>query len=252
MIKTRVIPCLLLKNSVLVKTVQFGSPRYVGDPINAVRIFNEKEVDELALVDITATVQNKKPPFDFLKKIAEECFMPVAYGGGIRQLEDIGKIFNLGIEKVIINSQAAENPEFVKQAAEKFGSQSIAVSIDARKNALGNYEVFTRSGTKTANVNPVDFATLMAKMGAGEIFLNSIDKDGTMSGYDLELIREVSDAVNVPIIASGGAGKKEDFREAVDAGASAVAAGSIFVFYGKNRSVLISYPTKKELEQVFN
>jgi len=250
MLKTRVIPCLLLKNGALVKTIQFKEPKYIGDPINAIRIFNEKEVDELVLLDITATIENKKPPVKILGKIAAECFMPLAYGGGIKTIEEIKELFNLGIEKAVINSYAAENSSFIKQAAEIFGSQSIVISIDVKKNELGEYEVFTRSGKKATGLNPVDFAVLMAKMGAGEIFLNSIDKDGRMLGYDVELIKAVSHAVAIPVIASGGAGKIGDFKNAVSAGASAVSAASMFVFYGKNRAVLINYPTQEELKKV--
>ncbi|MFA5386116.1 MAG: AglZ/HisF2 family acetamidino modification protein [Candidatus Paceibacterota bacterium] len=252
MLKTRVIPCLLLQNDILVKTIGFKNPKYIGDPINAIRIFNEKEVDELVLLDVTATIENKKLPIKILEKIAAECFMPLAYGGGIKTIEEIKQLFNLGIEKVVINSCAAENPAFIKQAAENFGSQSIVVSIDARKNELGAYEVIASSGTKSTGKNPVDFAMEMAMIGAGEIFLNSIDKDGAMTGYDVELIEKVAKAVNIPVIASGGAGKIEDFKTAVDAGASAVAAASMFVFYGKNRAVLISYPTQEELKKVLS
>lgn len=247
MLKTRVIPCLLLKDLGLVKTVQFGSPTYVGDPINAVKIFNNKEIDELIFLDITATIEKRKPSFDFISKIASECFMPFGYGGGIRSLEEIKEILRLGAEKVAINSYVFENPEFIKEASKLFGSQSIIVSIDVKKN-----EVFINSGTRSTGLNPVDCAIKMEQMGAGEIFLNSIDKDGTMEGYDLELIKSVSEKVNIPVIISGGAGKLEDFKKAINHGASAVSAGSMFVFIGKNRAVLINYPSQRELEQVLN
>lgn len=248
MLKTRVIPCLLLENEALVKTVNFKDPTYIGDPINAIRIFNEKGVDELVVLDRTATPHGKKPPMELLAKIAKECFMPLAYGGGIRSIEEIREILGLGIEKVVINSYAAENPSFIEQAAEAFGSQSVVVSMDARREASGAYRLFTHGGARATGLDPVDFSREAAKRGAGEIFLNSIDRDGTMSGYDLELIEKVSRAVPIPVVACGGAGTIADFKHAVDAGASAAAAASMFVFYGKNRAVLINYPDEKELE----
>lgn len=251
MLKTRVIPCLLLKNRGLVKTIKFKDPKYVGDPINAVKIFNEKEVDELLFLDITATVENRKPNFSIISDIASESFMPFGYGGGVKDLNDMKELFNLGVEKVIINSYAVENPEFIKRAADLFGSQSVVVSIDVKKTLIGKYEVFTYGGKKNTKLEPVKFAIKMQEMGAGEIFLNSIDRDGTMQGYDIELIKNVSQSLSVPVIACGGAGKIEDFAEAVKkGGASAVAAGSMFVFHGKHRAVLINYPSVQILERV--
>ncbi len=250
MLKTRVIPCLLLRNLGLVKTVKFSDSKYVGDPMNTVKIFNDKEVDELLFLDISATNEERKPPFDLLSCIASEAFMPFGYGGGLNDLEDVEKILKIGIEKVIINTHAFKNPEFIKKLANKFGSQSIVVSIDVKKNIEGNYEVFINSGKVNTKKNPIYYAIEMEKMGAGEIFLTSIDRDGTGEGYDLDLIREVSNAVNIPVISYGGAGKLEDFSKAVNAGASAVAAGSLFVFLGPYRAVLFSYPTKNELKRV--
>ena len=247
MLKTRVIPCLLLKNEGLVKTVNFKDSKYIGDPINAVKIFNEKEVDELVFLDTTATKEGRGPNFELISKIASECFTPFSYGGGIRNLEDLEKILRLGVEKVVINTYAVEKPEFIKEASNKFGSQSITVSIDAKKNKKGDYEIFVNGGTKETGINAVDFAVLMEKKGAGEIILSSIDKDGTMTGYDLELISLVSKFLGIPVIAAGGAGKIEDFKKAIKAGASAVAAGSMFVFVGQNRAVLINYPSREEL-----
>lgn len=253
MLKTRVIPCLLLKSDGLVKTVKFSQPKYVGDPINAVKIFNEKEVDELVFLDITATIENRKPPFDLISRIASECFMPFCYGGGITTVEDIAELFKLGVEKVAINTQALRNPSLIERAAESFGSQSIVVSIDAKKNLFGKYRVFMHGGRKSAKIDPVSFAKQMEAAGAGELLLNSIDRDGTGQGYDLELIRTVSESVRIPVIACGGAGKLDDFSEAVkDAGASAVAAGSLFVFQGPHRAVLITYPATSELERRLN
>ena len=253
MLKTRVLPCLLLDRERLVKTVQFKDPSYIGDPINAVRIFNTKEVDELVLVDITATFEKRKPSFELIAKISDECRMPLTAGGGIRSHEDIARLLSIGVEKVVINSLAMENPDFIQEAAERAGSQAIVVSIDVQRHADGRYEAFSQGVRKASGLHPVAWAKTVEEKGAGEIFLNSIDRDGTMRGYDVELIRQVSEAVSIPVIACGGAGKLEDFREAVHAGgASAVAAGSFFVCHGRRRAVLINFPTKKELESVLS
>ena len=250
MLKSRVMPCLLLHNDSLVKTVKFKDPSYIGDPINAIRIYNEKEVDELIVLDITATIEERRPPIKILKEIASECFMPVAYGGGIRNLEDIKTIFNLGIEKVALNTYAAENPSFIRMAADEFGSQSIIVSIDARKKASERYEVCTHGGRKATKLDPAQYAVQMEAMGAGEILLTSIDQDGTQEGYDVELIRQVTSAVGIPVIACGGAGKISDIGKAVkQGGAAACAAGSMVVYFGRNRAVLINFPARKELEE---
>jgi cyclase len=252
MLKTRIIPCLLLKGQGLVKTVKFNHPKYVGDPINAVKIFNEKEVDEIVLLDISATVERRRPQLKIIGEIASECFMPLAYGGGLRNFDDIKSIFNLGVEKVIINSYAAENPNFISEASNFYGSQSVVVAIDVKKSSKDKYEIFTRGGKKKTNHDPVEYAMKMERLGAGEIFLNSIDRDGTMEGYDIEMIKRVTEAVSIPVIACGGAGKIEDFVDAVKkGGASAVAAGSMFVFHGKHRAVLITFPEPALLEEVF-
>ena len=251
MLRTRVIPCLLLENAQLVKTIKFKDPTYIGDPVNAIKIYNEKEVDELIFLDITATVRNSKLAYKIIRDIADECFMPLTYGGGIQTIEDIRKILSIGVEKVAINTYAIENPLFVKQATEAFGSQSIVVSIDAKRTRDGKYEVYTHGARKRTGKFATEVARLMEEQGAGELLLNSIDNDGTMEGYDLELIKEVSSSVNIPVIACGGAGTIEDFGLAVNkVGASAVAAGSLFVFHGRNRSVLISFPTQEELSRV--
>ncbi len=249
MLMTRVMPCLLLQDDRLVKTVQFKDPRYVGDPVNAIKIYNEKEVDELVVLDISATLEGRKPPFEMLAEIADECFMPLTYGGGVHTLETVAKLFKIGVEKVVINTHAVEDPRFITQAAEIYGSQAILASIDAKKTASG-YEVFTRSGTKGTGLEPATFAREMAKRGAGEILLTSIDREGTMQGYDVELIHAVSGAVSIPLIACGGAGQIGHFKQAVDAGASAVAAGSMAVYIGKSRAVLVNFPTAKELSAV--
>lgn len=249
----RVIPCLLLRENGLVKTTRFRKPRYIGDPINAVRILNEKEVDELVIVDISATVERRKPAFDLLAAIASECFMPLTYGGGIRDLADVRRIIASGVEKVLINSAAINRPDFVEEVAKVTGSASVVVSLDVKKSWTGNFQIFTDSGTKNTQRNPVETAAEMARRGAGEILLNSIDRDGTGKGYDLKLVKQVVDAVNIPVIACGGAGNSAHLLEVVNrAGVTAVAAGSIFVFHGKHQAVLISYPTQQELKAIFN
>jgi len=248
MLINRIMPCLLLVDGGLVKTVQFENPQYVGDPINAIRIYNEKEVDELIFLDITASQKGKKPNFQLLSEIASECFMPVTYGGGVRDLEDARRIFQLGIEKISLNSCLFEKPDFVSEMAAVFGSQAVLASIDARKKLDGGYEVFRANGKIATGRQPVEFAQYIEKLGAGEILLNSIDRDGTQSGYDIELISQVSYAVSIPIIACGGAGSVQDFARAIkEGGASACAAGSMVVYFGRNRAVLINFPSRSEL-----
>ena len=249
----RIIPVLLLKNAGLYKTVKFKDPKYIGDPLNAVKIFNEKEVDELLFIDITATIENRRPPIKFLSEIASECFMPLCYGGGIATIGDIKSIINAGVEKVSINSYAVKNPRFIKEISDIYGSSTIVVSIDVKKSFLGKYEVHIHGGKVNTKLDPVNFAVQMAEAGAGELLLNSIDRDGTMTGYDQDLIKKVSLSVDIPVIACGGAGKLADFSGVVNnAGASAVAAGSMFVFHGKHKAVLINYPSQNELKELFN
>jgi cyclase len=251
MIRPRVIPALLLKGQGLVKTVKFKAPKYLGDPINIVKIFNDKEVDELTFLDITATNEKRRPPFEMLGKITSECFMPLGYGGGIRGMEDVKTLLSLGIEKVILNTVAVENPAFVSEVAEYAGSQAVVVSMDVKKGLLGKYELFTHSGKKGAGLDPVRHALEMEVRGAGELFVNAIDRDGMMQGYDLDLVRRVAEAVNVPVVACGGAGNIQHLAEAIQkGGASAAAAGSMFVFQGPLRGVLISYPSQEELRRV--
>jgi cyclase len=250
MIKPRVIPALLLKGQGLVKTVKFKEPKYLGDPINIVRIFNDKEVDELVLLDITATPEKRGPQFDLLKNIASEAFIPLAYGGGIRSMDDVKKLLSIGIEKLIMNTSAVETPSLVREVADHAGSQAAVVSMDVKKGLLGKYEVLAHCGQKKTGLDPVKHAVEMERMGVGEILINSIDRDGTMQGYDLELVRKVADAVSVPVVACGGAGNLSHVSEVIKQGhASAAAAGSIFVFQGPLRGVLISYPTPKELKE---
>lgn len=249
MLRTRVIPCLLLRNGGLVKTIRFETPRYVGDPINAVRIFNQKEVDELMFFDIGATVAGRRPNFDLIRDIATEAFMPFGYGGGVRTVEDVRALVGLGVEKVVLNAAAVERPELITEASELAGSQSVVVSIDVKKGMLGRYEVLTHNATRRTGLNPVEWAQQAQARGAGEIVVNSVDRDGTMKGYDLVLLKRVADAVTVPVVACGGAGSLDDFAAAVrEGGASAVAAGSLFVFHGKHRAVLITYPEYSSLE----
>jgi imidazole glycerol-phosphate synthase subunit HisF len=248
----RIIPCLLLRNNGLVKTIKFRESVYIGDPINAVKIFNEKEVDELIFLDIDASKKDKEPSYDLIRNIASECFMPFAYGGGVASLEQIEKIIKSGAEKIIINTQAFLQKKFVREAVEKFGSSTIVVSMDIKKGLFDNYSVYIKGGSRNTGRNPVEYAKEIEDSGAGELFINSIDRDGVMEGYDLDLISKVSSSVRIPVIACGGAGKPEDFRLAfLKGGASAVAAGSFFVFHGKRRAVLITYPSYTEISALF-
>jgi len=252
MLRNRVIPTLLLKNNGLVKTTKFKDPVYVGDPINAVKIFNDKEVDELILLDITATNENKEINFKKIEEIISEAFMPIGYGGGIKTIKQIEKLFKMGLEKVIINSAAYSNPNLIKEAVTIFGSQSIVLSVDIRKDFLGNYKLYSNSGTVKQNIKVEDHLKRVEDLGAGEIYLNNIDKDGTLTGYDFEFINIFSTLVSVPVIVAGGAASLEDFTKATEAGADAVSAGAMFVFQGVHRAVLISYPNYKELEKKLN
>lgn len=248
----RVIPTLLLKGEGLVKTVKFKDPHYVGDPRNAIRIFNEKEVDELVFLDIMASKENRGPNFKMLQEIASECFMPVGYGGGIRTVEAARKIFNIGIEKVILNTAALETPELVSAVADISGSQSVVVSIDVKKSWKGAYRVYAHSRKKKLKRDVLEYAQEMEEKGAGEIIINSVDRDGTYEGYDLALVSEVSRHVNIPVIASGGASSLQNLKEAVlEAGASAVTAGSLFIYHGVNKAVLINYPKHEKLKELF-
>lgn len=260
MFRPRIIPCLLLQDKGLVKTIQFKDPRYIGDPLNAVRIFNDKEADELLFLDIMASRQQgilgklrkKSILLPMIEKISGECLMPLTYGGGVTTLEDIRGLFHAGVEKVAINTQAVHNPTLITDASDSFGSQSILVSIDAKKRPNGTYEVYINGGRKATGLDPAAHARMMEERGAGEIMIHSIDQDGMMTGYDIELIKYVADAVNIPVVACGGAGKLTDFARGYFEGhASALAAGSMFVFHGRKRAVLISYPGRREAEELF-
>ncbi len=249
MILPRVIPVLLLSGSGLVKTTRFQKPVYVGDPRNAVKIFNEREADEIVLLDVRATPHKQPIQFDLIHEVISEAFMPVGYGGGIQNVEDARRILAMGAEKIILNSAAFFTPNLVRQAADVFGSSSVVVCVDYKKNFWGKNEVRVFGGKKGTGKDPLEFAQTMESLGAGELILNSIDRDGTMQGYDLDLICKISESVNIPVIACGGAGKLEDVRNAIKAGASAAAAGSMFVFQGRHRAVLINYPSQAEIKK---
>lgn len=250
MLRTRVIPCLLLKGQGLVKTVKFKDPKYVGDPINAIKIFNDKEVDELILLDITATPENRSPNFKMIEQCAAECFMPMAYGGGVRTLDDVRQILQMGVEKVVLNTIALERPEFVREASMEFGAQAIVVAMEVKKNFFGAHQVMTQRGRQSTKLNPVEYAKQMQSFGAGELFVNAVDLDGTQNGYNASLVGSVVSAVELPVIACGGAGSLEDMRSLVhQTGVAALAAGSLFVLKGAHRAVLITYPTQDEIRE---
>lgn len=253
MYRQRVIPTLLLRNLGLVKSVKFKKHRYIGDPINAVKIFNDLKADELVFLDINANKENRKVSLEFVKKVGAEANMPFSVGGGIKTISDIKEIINAGAEKVVLNTFAFENPQFVKDAVNEFGSSTIVVSIDVKKRIFKGQQVYILSGTKPTGKEPVTYAKQIQDLGAGEIILNSIDNDGLMSGYDIELIKKVSKEVEIPVVALGGAGTLSDMSLAINKGyASAVAAGSMFVYHGPRKAVLINYPSKDEILNTFN
>jgi cyclase len=242
---------LLLKDHGLVKTIKFKDATYIGDPINAVKIFNEKQVDELIFLDITATNESREPNYELIRNIATECFMPFAYGGGVRTLDCIRRLLRLGVEKVIINTASVENPQLIRAAAETFGSSTIIVAMDIKRSLFGRYQRYIRAGRKAVKSPIVECAREMEELGAGELFVNSIDRDGVMKGYDLEIIKEISQSVSIPVIACGGAGSMLHIKELIEnTCVSAAAAGSIFVFHGKLKGVLINYPSREELDSV--
>lgn len=252
MLRSRIIPCLLVHNKGLVKTQNFKTPKYVGDPINAVRIFNEKEVDELMVVDIDASTEKRAPDFDLIKHLAAECRMPLCYGGGVSSIEQAEKIIGLGVEKVALSSAAIQHPELVSQIATAVGSQSVIIVLDVKKNLLGKYNVCTHNGRTNTKMDPVSLAKSMELHGAGEIVINSIDNDGVMKGYDLKLVEMIRNAIDLPMTVLGGAGQLSDIGGLIDKfkliGAGA---GSLFVFKGKYRAVLINYPTDVEKRRLF-
>ncbi len=245
--RPRIIPTLLIDDRDLIKTINFNKRTYLGDPVNAVKIFNRKGIDELSILDIGATKNNREPDFELLKDIASEAFMPLSYGGGIKTVDQAHDLLAIGYEKIVINTGLIKNPYLVKQSAEKFGSQSIVASIDA-KRINNHYKCCISDGTETVDWNPVELAMEAENLGVGEIMINSIDQDGMMLGYDIELVKSVADAVRVPVIAIGGAGGINDLKNVIENGhAHAAAGGSMFVYYGKLKAVLITAPSEKEL-----
>lgn len=255
MLRPRIIPCLLVRNGGLVKTVRFADPKYVGDPLNAVRIFNEKEVDELIVADIDATALDREPNYALIANLAAECRMPLCYSGGVKTPEHVERIISLGVEKVAISSAAIASPDLISESARRVGNQSIVVVLDVKKTGLlRRYELFTHNGKRNTGLNPVEFARRAQALGAGEILVNSIDHDGVMKGYDHTLIDQVREAVSLPLSALGGAGSLADLRELVRRhdGVIGAAAGSLFVFKGKYRAVLINYPGRAEKDALYN
>lgn len=251
MIQPRVIPCLLLRGHGLVKTRKFKDAVYVGDPINAVRIFSEKEADEIVILDIDASLEGRQPNYELIAEIAGEAFMPVAYGGGVRSVEQIRRLIRSGVEKVVINTAATESTNTIRSAVEAFGSQAIVGGIDVKRTMISGYTVTCKSGTIGTSLNLSEHIASLVEAGVGELFINDVTRDGCMSGYDMELIRIVAKAP-VPVVVCGGAGALEHIREAVlIGGASAAAAGSFFVFHGKHKAVLINYPTSEDLKSLF-
>ena len=248
MFRARVMPCLLVRGNGLVKTRRFKDAVYIGDPINAIRIFSEKEVDEIVVLDIDASREGREPNYQLIEEMAGEAFMPMAYGGGIRTLEQVRRLIRAGVEKVVINTAATESTDIIRAAADVFGSQAVVGAVDVKRTMFGSYRVVSKSATVETRCSLDDHIRNLISAGVGEIFLNSVDRDGMMEGYDIPLIKSITEKVNVPVVACGGAGKPEDLRQAIlEGGASAVAAGSMFVFHGKHRAVLITYPNAADL-----
>ena len=252
MYRPRIIPVLLLRNKGLVKSVKFKNHRYIGDPINAVRIFNDMKADELVFIDIMATREKRTISVDFVKNVGEEANMPFSAGGGIRTLEDIRKIIEAGAEKVILNTIAGENPGFVTEASDAFGSSTITVCIDVKKDLFGKEKVWISAGTKSISTDPVSFARLMEVRGAGELIIQSIDRDGKMGGYNVELIKKVTESVSIPVIALGGAGKWDDLTGLNSlVSLNGLAAGSLFIYHGERHAILVNYPGRELILKLF-
>lgn len=248
--RPRIIPCLTIHENDLVKTIQFKNPRYIGDPVNSVKIFNDKGVDELCILDITASKLNKDPNFQLLQEIANEAFMPLSYGGGLKSLDHVKRIIKMGYEKVIFNTSFINNPELIKDTVNFLGSSGVVISIDVKKNLLGKYVVFINDGTQEVKRNLIEVIKQVEELNAGEIIINSISNDGMMEGYDLNLIKQVAESVSVPVIAIGGAKDVNDLKKAIDSGAHAVAAASMFIYYGKQKAVLITVPDSSLMEVI--
>ena len=252
MLKPRIIPCLLVKDGGLVKTINFKNPTYIGDPVNAVKIFNEKEADELFLLDIDATTNYFEPNYKLISQIATECRMPLCYGGGIKTVEQAKKIIGLGVEKLAISSGVLDNYKMINDIASEVGSQSVSVVLDVKKKLFGEYEVYTRNGSRRLKKNPYDLISKIEDMGAGEIVINSIDNDGSMKGYDLELAKKVRKMTNLQLSISGGAGTLDDIRVLIkECGIIGAIAGSLFVFKGRLKAVLINYPSLTDRKNLF-
>lgn len=250
MFRPRIIPVLTLKGKGLVKTIKFDKKRarYIGDPINAVHIFNDFEADELIFLDITATLENRCISSELVKSIGEEAYMPFAVGGGITNIEQIQQLISAGAEKVVINTSCIKTPGLISEASRQFGNQSIVAALDIKRNLLGKYKIYINAGSNQVDIDLEKYIRILVDLGAGELFINSIDRDGTMSGYDLELVKYISEIVRIPVIACGGAGKLKDLSDVTKlAKASAAAAGSMFVYHGSRNAVLINYPDKEEL-----
>jgi cyclase len=251
--RVRVIPVLQIQNRKLVKTTKFNSPKYVGDPINTVRIFNDKEIDEIVLIDISATKNKTVPDVEFIEMFASECFMPLCYGGGIQTIDQAKSVFMAGVEKVIIGTAAFTNSKLIVEIAKFYGIQSVVVSVDIRKDFFGRWRVFINSGSVSTKYNPVDYARHVESLGAGELLLQNIEREGSQSGYDLDVIERVSESIRIPVVAVGGASSLEHFRAAINRGASAVGAGDMFIYKGPHKAVLINYPTPQSLnDKLYN
>lgn len=248
MLRPRIIPCLLIEQEHLVKTVKFKDPNYLGDPINTLRIFNDKEVDELIFLDIHASKKGLEPNYEFISDLASECFMPVTYGGGIKTVSQIERILKIGIEKVVLNHTALNVPNVVSEAVDRFGGSTIVAGVDIKKNFLGKRQVFSHVLGKMSDKDPWEYIHYLQDLGVGEIFINFVDRDGTFSGYDLKMISEITKAIQIPIVVCGGAGNIGDLSLALEAGASAVSAGSIFVYHGTHKAVLITYPGEEDFK----
>jgi cyclase len=252
MFRPRLIPVLLVRNNGLVKTVRFGKSQYLGDPLNAVQIFNKFKTDELIILDIDATKQNRTIPASLVKEIGDESYMPFAVGGGINSLKKAEELINAGAEKVVINSAFIENPSLITEIANVFGSQSVIVSVDIKKGLLGKEKAYTQSGTNNTKMSAEEVAKLASEYGAGEIMITNIAHEGVMEGLDLDLVNRVSRSVHIPVIAHGGVYSLDHFKAGIEAGASAVAGGSFFVYSGRQKGILINYPTQSELKELFN
>jgi imidazole glycerol-phosphate synthase subunit HisF len=253
MLRPRIIPCLLVHESGLVKSVQFKNYKYIGDPINAVRIFNEKQSDELMLIDIDATVNKNEPNYKLIQNIASECRMPLCYGGGIKNVEQAQNIFSLGVEKIALSSILTEKPKLIAEIASKVGSQSVVAVLDIKKKMFGGYELHTHNGRKSTGINPIEFVKKIEELGAGEIVINSIDQDGMMNGYDLKLVELIRNSTSLPLTVLGGAGSMTDIGNLIqNYGIIGAAAGSLFVFKGVYKAVLINYPSTNEKDNIIN